>query len=96
MVIPVSMVMKVVIGPNHVKITGISTHNKAQAILQDLRDFIETKNRNINIGFDGSPGPFGEGICLKIRIYGEPLDNLTIKTLKRFFELRGATVYIEN
>jgi len=92
----VSMAMKVVIGPNHVRITGISTHNKAQTILQDLRDFIESRGRSISIGFEGSPGPFGEGICLKIRIYGEPLNELTIKTLKKFFELRGAIVSIED
>ncbi|RLG80703.1 MAG: hypothetical protein DRO40_10780 [Thermoprotei archaeon] len=90
-----NMIMKVVIGANHIGITGISTHNKAQAILQDLRDFIETRNRNISIGFEGSPGPFGDGICLKIRIYGKPLDELTIKTLKKFFELRGAIVLVE-
>jgi len=88
--------MKVKIGHNYIRITGISTHNKAQSILQDLRDFIESRNRNISISFEGSPGPFGEGICLQVRIYGDPLNDLTLKTLKKFFELRGAIVSVEN
>lgn len=87
--------MRVLIRSDHIKITGISTHNKAQAILQDLREFIESRNRTISVEFKGSPGPCGEGICLNIRVYGEPLNELTIKTLKKFFEFRGAVVFTE-
>ena len=86
--------MSVVIKNDEIIVKGIATHNKAQNIIMDLREFIETKDRQVNIFFEGAPGPYGEGLCLRIRLVGKPLDNTDVIALKKFFELRGGSVEV--
>ncbi|MCD6488913.1 MAG: hypothetical protein J7K21_06810 [Desulfurococcales archaeon] len=90
-----NIVMDVVLSKKGILVKGISTHNKAQSILYDLRDYIEVPGRSINVTFTGSPGPLGEGICLEIDVNGILLDKTTIMVLKKFFELRGGKVIVK-
>jgi len=87
--------MDVCIGRDRVIVRGISTHNLAQQLIQDLREIIEERDRVINVLFEGSPGPWGEGLCLRISISGKPLDDTALLTVRKFFELRGARVVLE-
>ncbi len=86
--------MNILLGRNEIIVKGISTHNKAQSILIELREYIETRDRRINVLFKGSPGPWGEGLCLRIKIDGKPLGDLEIKALEKFFKIRGGFVEI--
>ncbi len=88
------MKSEAIISCKEIYIKGIATHNKAQSILYNLREYIEEKNRVINISFEGSPGPFGEGICIKITISGKHLDRTDIKAIAKFFKIIGVKVTV--
>ncbi len=89
------MNIDVVINPYEIVVKGIATHNKAQDILYGIRDYIESRERSISIYFEGSPGPYGEGICLRIKVSGKPLDNVDITALKKFFNIIGAEAKVK-
>lgn len=70
-------------------ISGISTHHRAQEIMLSIRDIVESRARSIVMFLEGSPGPFGEGICLKIYIKGDPLNINEVRALAKYLSVAG-------
>ncbi len=68
-------------------IEGIHTHTYANAIVSELRDILIRKERCFNVFFEGSPGPLGEGITIKIFL-DKNLSDLEVNVLQKYFELR--------
>ncbi|MEM2253100.1 MAG: hypothetical protein QXS06_01105 [Desulfurococcaceae archaeon] len=84
---------RAVLSRNEIVISGISTHNKAQEIVLNIRDIVESKGRNMVVFLEGSPGPFGEGICLRISIKGDPLNANEVRSLAKYLSIAGFDVH---
>ena len=78
-------------------IEGIHTHTYANTIVSELRDILIRKERRFKVFFEGSPGPLGEGITVKIFL-DKNLSNLEVNVLQKYFELRKirATLFLRD
>lgn len=87
-----SMRGRAVLSRDRILIYGISTHNKAQEIVLNIRDIVEYKGRSMVVFLEGSPGPFGEGICLRIDIKGDLLNANEVRALAKCLSIAGFDV----
>ncbi|RLG74100.1 MAG: hypothetical protein DRO23_07585 [Thermoprotei archaeon] len=78
---------------NEIIIRRISTHIDARDIIEIINSTLERKNIKIIYSFEGSPGPLGEGIIIKIKL-NTKLSEVDIATLKKIFELKKIPVKV--
>ncbi len=79
------------IGKRELVIKKISTHIDAREIVDMINNVILSKNLRMTFSFEGSPGPLGEGMIVKIR-FSRELTSTDINALKKIFELRRIPV----
>lgn len=77
-------------GRREVFLSGITSHIVAEVLTKDIRDILLSKGRTMNVFFEGGPGPLGEGMAIRI-VLNEELTDYEVRTLKKFFEIRGIT-----
>ena len=75
-------------------IRGFQTHIVAETLCKDLRDLMLSKELNMYFFIEGSPGPLGEGMKIKV-IFSRRLNETDIYVLKKFFTVRGINFIIE-
>lgn len=85
--------MIVEIKESEIIIGRILTHIDARDIIEIINNTLERKNIKIIYSFEGSPGPLGEGIIIKIKL-NTKLSNVDIATLKKMFELKKIPVKV--
>jgi len=78
---------------NEIIIRRIPTHIDARDIIEIINSTLEGKNIKIIYSFEGSPGPLGEGIIIKIKL-NTKLSEVDIATLKKIFELKKIPVKV--
>ncbi len=78
---------------NEIIIRRISTHIDARDIIEIINNTLEGKNIKIIYSFEGSPGPLGEGIIIKIKL-NTKLSEVDIAALKKIFELKKIPVKV--
>jgi len=71
----------------------IPTHIDARDVIEVINNTLERKDVKMVYNFEGSPGPLGEGIIVKIRL-SKRLSDVDISVLKKIFELKGVPVKV--
>ncbi|HDN75982.1 MAG TPA: hypothetical protein ENG05_02510 [Acidilobales archaeon] len=69
-------------------IRGFKTHIVAETLCKDLKDLLLSKDLNMYFFLEGSPGPLGEGMVIKV-VFSRRLSSADIEALKKFFNVRG-------
>lgn len=78
---------------NEIIIRKVSTHIDARDIIEIINNTLERKNVKIVYSFEGSPGPLGEGIIIRVKL-NTKLSKVDIATLKKIFELKKIPVKV--
>ena len=74
-------------------IRRISTHIDARDVIEIINNTLERKDVKMIYNFEGSPGPLGEGIVIKIKL-NKRLSNVDISVLRKIFKLKGIPVKV--
>ncbi len=85
--------MIVELGEREIIVRRISTHIDARDIIEIINNTLEGKDIKMIYDFEGSPGPLGEGIVIKIKL-SKRLSNVDISVLRKIFELKGIPVKV--
>jgi len=85
--------MIVELGEREIIVRRISTHIDARDIIEIINNTLERKDIKMIYNFEGSPGPLGEGIVIKIKL-SKRLSNVDISVLRKIFELKGIPVKV--
>lgn len=85
--------MIVELGEREIIVRRISTHIDARDIIEIINNTLERKDVKMIYNFEGSPGPLGEGIVIKIKL-SKRLSNVDISVLRKIFELKGIPVKV--
>jgi len=85
--------MIVELGEREIIVRRISTHIDARDIIEIINNTLERKDIKMVYNFEGSPGPLGEGIIIKIKL-SKRLSNVDISVLRKIFELKGIPVKV--
>ena len=85
--------MIVELGEREIIVRRISTHIDARDIIEIINNTLERKDVKVIYNFEGSPGPLGEGIVIKIKL-SKRLSNVDISVLRKIFELKGIPVKV--
>jgi len=83
------------IGRKELVIGEVHTHIDAREIINTINNVILSKDLKMTFDFEGSPGPLGEGMTIRIR-FSRELSDIVISALKKIFELRGIPVEVTN
>lgn len=83
--------MIVEIGEKTVIVKKISTHIDARDIIDTINNIFEQRSVKMVYSFEGSPGPMGEGMIIRI-VFDRRLSSIDKNTLKKVFKLRGILV----
>ncbi|OYT59605.1 MAG: hypothetical protein B6U75_03560 [Desulfurococcales archaeon ex4484_217_1] len=85
--------MIVELGEKEIIVRRISTHIDARDVIEIINNTLERKDIKMIYNFEGSPGPLGEGIVIKIKL-SKKLSNVDISVLRKIFELKGIPVKV--
>jgi len=85
--------MIVEVGEREISVRRISTHIDARDRIEIINNTLERKDVKVIYNFEGSPGPLGEGIVIKIKL-SKRLSNVDISVLRKIFELKGIPVKV--
>ncbi len=85
--------MKAEIRKKEIIVKNVHTHIDARDIIETINNIILSRNLKMMFDFEGSPGPLGGGMTIRIR-FNKELSDIDINTLKKIFELRHIPVVI--
>jgi len=72
---------------------GIPTQWAAEKLVKDLSELLLTKDEPPTYYFEGSPGPAGEGLNVRIKVKGLGSSELT--AIEKYFNLKRVKVLIQ-
>ena len=81
------------IGKKELVIRKVHTHIDAREIIDMINNVILSRNLRMTFNFEGSPGPLGEGMTIRIK-FSRELSDVDISALKKIFELRRIPVTV--
>ena len=81
------------IGKKELVIRKVHTHIDAREIIEIINNVVLSKSLKMAFDFEGSPGPLGKGITIRIR-FSRELSDVDVNALKKIFELRKIHVTI--
>ncbi len=81
------------IGRKELVIREVHTHIDAREIINIINNVVLSKDLKMTFDFEGSPGPLGEGMTIRIR-FSKELSDIVISVLKKIFELRRIPVKV--
>lgn len=81
------------IGKKELVIREVHTHIDAREIIEMISNVVLSKNLKMAFDFEGSPGPLGRGMTIRIR-FSRELSDVDVNALRKIFELRKIPVII--
>ncbi|MEM2021952.1 MAG: hypothetical protein QXP80_06990 [Zestosphaera sp.] len=80
------MQVRLLTDKREIVIKGVPTQWIAERIIRDMNEIIVSSESDLAYFFEGEPGPFGEGLTIRVRY--KTLSEGEVNALRKYFELK--------